>query len=83
MSTTPGLIGYSVRKEIFGNEVWTMSAWISEEALTQFLEGRAHRDAVAKGGIPPAKVRSAYTWIPAKRLPISWEYAQQLLEENE
>ncbi len=81
LSTTEGLIGYSVRKEVFGNEVWTMSAWSSKEALEKFLEGKAHRSAVANGGIPPANVKSTYTWISAESLPISWDDAQLLLEK--
>ena len=83
LKTTQGLIGYSVRKEVFGNEVWTMSAWSSEEALGKFLEGRAHRSAVANGGIPPANVRSAYTWISAESLPISWDDVLLLLEKHQ
>ncbi len=82
LAQSPGLIGYSVRKQVCGNRVWTMSAWTTEEALKSFISSSAHRAAVENGGIPPAAVRSAYFWTSSERLPISWEEAQQYLESQ-
>ncbi len=78
-----GLIGYSVRKQLFGNEVWTMSAWTSEEALGNFISSPAHLDAVEDGGIPSDTVRSAYLWVPSEKLPLSWDEAQRYLERQQ
>ncbi len=82
LSNSPGLIGYSVRKQLFGNEVWTMSAWTTEEALYNFITSAAHRNAAEHGGISPETVRSAYLWTSAKKLPLSWKEAQHHLKSQ-
>lgn len=81
--SSPGLIGYSVRKQLFGNEVWTMSAWESEEALMDFVDSPAHRDAAANGGIPSQSVRYSYLWVSSDRLPLPWDEAEQIMNSEQ
>lgn len=83
MTDSPGLIGYSVRRQIFGGGVWTMSAWESEEALLDFIDSPAHQAAVVNGGISPESVRSAYLWVTSNRLPLPWDEAEKIFEAQQ
>ncbi len=83
MTNSPGLVGYSVRRQIFGNGVWTMSAWESEEALMDFVDSPAHQAAVVNGGISPESVRSAYLWVSSDRLPLSWNEVEKIFEAQQ
>ncbi|AVF37660.1 hypothetical protein BV494_22320 (plasmid) [Rahnella sikkimica] len=42
----PGLITYSLRREIFGTQEWTMTVWRSAQARDAFGGSSAHRDAM-------------------------------------
>lgn len=77
-----GLIGFAVRKKIFGDEVWTMSAWTNEDALDGFVYARPHREAAESDTIPMDKTVFARRWIPADALPLSWDQAVAILAEE-
>lgn len=78
-----GLIGYAVRKQMIGREVWTLSAWESRDSLERFVASPAHREAIRAGGIPRDRVRSVIIESDIDDLPLSWEEAVALLEESE
>ncbi|WP_144186637.1 antibiotic biosynthesis monooxygenase family protein [Elioraea rosea] len=75
----PGLIGYSVRRELLGNRTWTMTMWETEADLDRFVLSPAHRAAMASG-------RAALTGTRFARLerrrgdgPPSWAEALDVL----
>ncbi len=74
-----GLIAFSVRRELFGRRVWTLSAWVDHASLNGFLRSEAHRQAVREGGIPREAVCSARVRLPADALPIDWDRALDIL----
>ena len=80
MKAHDGLIGYAVRKQLFGPRVWTMSAWIDRESMELFAASPEHRRAIAEGGIAPASFSSAFTYVDVGQVPLSWSQAEQLLE---
>ncbi|MEM9347328.1 MAG: antibiotic biosynthesis monooxygenase family protein [Planctomycetota bacterium] len=82
MPEQEGLIGYALRKELVGRRVWTMSAWVDQEALESFLASPEHRAAVRDGGIPRGSVIYAYANWPKDEMPITWKQAEQLLGEQ-
>lgn len=82
LSEHDGLIGYSVRRELIGSRVWTMSAWINRESLRSFTSSPAHRTAVQEGGIPREAFLEAYLHIPKNQVPLSWDEAKQQLQEQ-
>ncbi len=79
MSDQSGLIGYAVRKELFGDDVWTMSAWVDEAALRDFLGADAHQAAVASGTVAAGSFRYAQVEIPTGDLPLDWNRALEIL----
>lgn len=81
LARADGLLGYSLRTQIFGRTVWTMSAWKNRDALQNFLRSRAHRDAVRDGGIPRSSVRSRILEVDAQTFPLPWRRALSLVRE--
>ena len=49
LPTQPGYVAHSVRTRIFGNEVWTMTIWDSDAALTAFVRSPVHQEAMREG----------------------------------
>lgn len=82
LTAREGLVGFAVRKELLGREVWTLSAWTDERALDAFTYSPAHRAAVRNGGIRPKAVRSALVELPARELPLDWKRAEGFLDEQ-
>lgn len=76
----PGLVGYSLRKQIFGDEAWTMSIWASHEAMQAFVRSPVHRAAVAAGRPAIKSMRYRAVEVASSELPIGWTRAVALLE---
>ena len=72
LATQPGLVGYSVRSRIFGNEVWTASIWVNEEAVINFLQSPEHIAAVQNGTSALKSVQYHRAIIPVSDLPLNW-----------
>ncbi|MEO0476689.1 MAG: hypothetical protein AAF085_12085 [Planctomycetota bacterium] len=80
MDQHEGLIAWSVRREIFGDNAWTMTVWKDEVSLKKFVTSKVHRGAV-KEGMPAVSQTRFYTFdVPAEALPISWDDALAQLE---
>lgn len=70
-----GLIGYALRREIFGNRAWTMTVWENEQAIAAFTRSSAHREAVAEGMQATADTRFARFRRPRQDGPPPWREA--------
>ena len=75
-----GFIGYSVRRELFGRDAWTLSAWIDEAAMERFVESPVHRQAVEAGTLESA--RFARIELATDELPLGWQRALSILEQQ-
>ena len=80
MASHPGLLGYSARRQIFGNVVWTMTAWKSDVAVNDFVYSPVHQQAIRAGSKGLVAARFGRFELPASRLPLSWDEALALLE---
>jgi heme-degrading monooxygenase HmoA len=76
----PGLIGYSLRRELFGDRAWTMSAWESEGHLYGFVFASTHRRAMADGDAALIAMRSVRLDRPREKGPPSWAEALDALD---
>ncbi|MEO1481197.1 MAG: antibiotic biosynthesis monooxygenase [Myxococcota bacterium] len=72
----PGLVGFRIRKELFGDEVWTMSAWESEEALADFVRSDVHRKAMRVGRPAIVRMKTRRLTVDGAEVPIGWDRAQ-------
>jgi heme-degrading monooxygenase HmoA len=76
LPTQPGLIGYSVRRQIFGDEVWTATVWADETSLLRFVQSPAHLQAVKEGS--GAIIKIDYSRIQLRRSEFSASWSQLL-----
>jgi quinol monooxygenase YgiN len=82
MHNTPGLIGYSGRKQIFGDEAWTASVWADEDSMRRFIFSPGHLAAMDAGKPALKDVRFRREWIPAKNLPLTWTDVLAILDDG-
>ena len=82
LESQPGYIGHSLRRTLFGKEVWTMTVWSSEEDLDNFVESDVHTEAVREGISAIEEGAFARIEIPRSEVPLSWEKAEKLLNES-
>ena len=75
----PGLIGYSLRKHVLGNEAWTLTVWRDEASLEAFVRSPAHQQAMrdATGELALASFRRIE--LPAAEIPLDWTTALDYL----
>ena len=74
-----GLIGYSLRKELFGDEAWTMTVWRDEASLQAFVRSSVHQQAIRNSAAELTAAKFARFEVPVSSLPLSWEQALDYL----
>ena len=80
LPSQPGLIGYSLRQELLGNRVWTMTVWQSEVDVRRFADTATHRQAMQSGAEALINLRFARIQR-GQRMPVpTWEEAMDALE---
>jgi hypothetical protein len=78
-TSTPGIIGYSLRADIARKSLWTLSAWNTESEMRQFVRGAAHASTV-KATAQWMHSSSFVTWAEPGGSPApSWEKATRLM----
>jgi heme-degrading monooxygenase HmoA len=82
LKNQPGLIGYAVRRQLFGNEAWTMTVWRDDAARAAFVLGTMHQEAMLNGGPALTSARFRRLQVPASEVPVSWRRAEELLDES-
>lgn len=83
MQQHPGLVGYAARRELFGNQGWTMSVWASDEARSAFVRSSVHREAIAKSQPALLAVELKRMTVARKDLPPDWDAVLRLLADPE
>jgi len=77
-----GLIGYSIRRELFGDNAWTLTAWVDDASRAAFVGSGAHRAAMVQGAGTFVTARFARVTLPANTLPLTWNNALDILERD-
>ena len=78
----PGLVGYTVRKEFFGDQAWTMSVWTDAMAMRRFVATPQHRQAVADTRHAIVELRMHRFEVEAGALPVAWDEALSRFEQH-
>ena len=68
----PGLLGYSLRRHLWRDEVWTMTVWKDDASRQEFVGSSAHRNATAAAGATLARVRYVHFEMPVASAPPAW-----------
>ncbi|MEO1035370.1 MAG: hypothetical protein AAFX44_07415 [Pseudomonadota bacterium] len=79
LATQPGFVGYSKRRQVFGNEAWTMSVWVDEEHMARFVDGDAHLSAIHEAAWTMRDAAFARLTVACDELPLAWPRALELL----
>lgn len=83
MKQHPGLVGYAARRQLFGNQGWTMSVWASDEARAAFVRSAVHREAMLKSQPALLAVELKRLTVARKDLPADWDVVLRLLADPE
>lgn len=81
LPSQPGLVGYSVRRELLGNQAWTLTVWDAEEVRQNFVSSAVHREAMGKSAAAIAAVQFKRVTLPRNQVPADWDAALQLLAQ--
>lgn len=73
LPSQPGLLGYSVRRQLFGDEVWTATIWLDEESMLRFVQSPAHVQAVRESRNAVRNIQYKRLLIKRSDLPFSWD----------
>ena len=82
LSAQPGLLAYTARRELWGDQVWTMTVWQDPASLSRFLAAPAHREAVARSLPALQDMVSVRRQMPRADVPRDWPAALALLRES-
>ena len=77
-----GLYGYSLRKELLGDQAWTMTVWYDESSMNSFKITYSHRSAMSSANSMLLNARFAKAWVDQSSLPIKWKNALKMLENT-
>ena len=79
----PGLLGYRLRRELFGRNSWTMTVWTDEASLEAFIGSDIHQTAIREGWPALDRARFARVTVPLSEIPLSWDRAKALLDAQD
>ena len=83
LEATEGLIGYSIKREVFGNRGWTMTVWKDEKSLEKFVSSSVHQTAIKHGMPALTKTAFARVSVRASQVPISWNEAESIIQNSD
>ena len=82
LAQQPGFIAFSKRREILGNEAWTMTVWTDEASLDAFVRRTPHIAAMRDAGTLLETAGFVRFRVDASALPVRWEDALARLESD-
>ncbi len=82
IDTQPGLYGYALRKELFGDRAWTMTAWTNEHAMLSFKSSPTHLPAMQEASEILNAATFARMVVKVDDFPLDWKRAIWILETN-
>ena len=82
LSLTPGIIGYSLRAKPLSRNFCTLSAWVNEQSLRDFVVKLPHGNAM-KAMTPHMGPTSFTKWkVSGCALPLRWEEAMRCSQKG-
>jgi heme-degrading monooxygenase HmoA len=79
LTTSPGLLGYSLDAHLLRKTFWTLSAWTDNESLQTFNTTPPHRDVTARMRPRMGPTDFAFLTLKGNELPLAWEDARRRL----
>ena len=82
LERSDGLVGYSLRAQLFAGTFWTLSAWTDAGALAAFAAQMPHRGVMAKLRPHMGPTRFTTWTAPGSALPTPWKVAIDHLDSS-
>lgn len=79
LSVADGLLMYSIRRELLGDQAWTMTAWTTDAHRARFLASEMHANALLSARESIRSMRSLRHAVPVSDLPLRWGKVLRLL----
>jgi len=81
----PNLIGFQLKKEVFGPRAWTLTIWKDEESLKAFVRSDAHRKGMREGrdALIDGSLARVVDIDLDRVLNIGWEELEGFLDKND
>jgi heme-degrading monooxygenase HmoA len=76
----PGLLAHSIRRELLGDQAWTITVWASAAHRDRFVRSDTHRRAMSEASTGIAALRVARLELPADALPMDWREVLGMLD---
>ena len=83
LAERPGFVGYSLRRELLGDNAWTMTVWSDEASLDGFVRSDVHQAAIREAMEALACARFARVEVDRSEIPIAWDRAIGLLDARD
>ena len=80
MPSHKGLLGYSARRELFGDQGWTISVWADDAARQNFVRSAVHRRAIQQSESAIVTVELKRLTLSRSALPNNWASALVLFD---
>lgn len=77
-----GYLGHKIRKQLFGNQAWTMTFWRDETSLNDFVRGDTHGAAIQNGLAAVEKGRFVRFTVERSKVPLSWGEVETIMNEK-
>jgi hypothetical protein len=81
MDKQSGLVAYGIRRELFGNQVWTVSVWRDHESRMKFFMSDVHQRAIYMSQDAIETVRYKRIDVQRRELPLTWDRVEQILKQ--
>lgn len=79
LSTTAGVLGYSLEAELFRRRFWTLSLWEDSERLMNFVRAAPHSRIMQELARDMDKTRFVQWKVTSSELPLRWADAKARL----
>jgi heme-degrading monooxygenase HmoA len=80
LDAQPGLLAHAIRKELFGDKVWTFTVWASAADRDRFVRSTTHQRAMDAASTGIAAMRSVRLTLAPAELPTDWDGVLALLD---
>ena len=79
LSSSHGLIGYSLDAHVLARRFWTLSAWENQQALNDFVLAQPHAHIMQDLAPHLGKTQFAQWQVSAAEIPLDWTSAKARL----